>query len=355
MIITCPNCATDYNVDHVAFPETGRTVKCARCKETWYALPTEEHPVAEEANVVADDIEQEAGEDTADVAASGPDTVQVASYEDGDDWDMAADEDAEPDVTADFDTETDAEPNLPVEYGADPMTVEGEENDLDLVDIQVPGIEAVESSDIDLEAVEIDEDDEAERDGAQIVDEAEDTDSEDVVSIEAASRARGAAARFLKKRGTSEGGSKVRVAKYAAVAAMVMLIGAGIMYREGIVRTIPSMAGLYAMAGMSINLRGLEFEDLDPEQSIEDGIPVLRIAGGIRNVTDKEVTVPPVRLSLTSIDGQEVYFWTVRPDIQRLYPGELLKFKSVLSAPPRAATGVAARFIDPDGVRVGLK
>ena len=37
MLIACPNCTTSYTVDQAAIGAAGRTVRCARCKTTWFA------------------------------------------------------------------------------------------------------------------------------------------------------------------------------------------------------------------------------------------------------------------------------------------------------------------------------
>ena len=39
MHIVCPHCTTSYVVNPASFGEAGRTVRCARCKETWLATP----------------------------------------------------------------------------------------------------------------------------------------------------------------------------------------------------------------------------------------------------------------------------------------------------------------------------
>ena len=39
MHIVCPHCATSYAVNPAGFGDNGRTVRCARCKETWLAKP----------------------------------------------------------------------------------------------------------------------------------------------------------------------------------------------------------------------------------------------------------------------------------------------------------------------------
>ncbi len=40
MLIVCPSCATSYMIDPASFGAAGRTVRCARCKATWFASPT---------------------------------------------------------------------------------------------------------------------------------------------------------------------------------------------------------------------------------------------------------------------------------------------------------------------------
>jgi predicted Zn finger-like uncharacterized protein len=39
MNIVCPNCSTSYAIDPATLGPNGRTVRCARCKETWIARP----------------------------------------------------------------------------------------------------------------------------------------------------------------------------------------------------------------------------------------------------------------------------------------------------------------------------
>jgi predicted Zn finger-like uncharacterized protein len=36
MILTCPQCATQYNVDAAKFPAAGRDVRCAKCAHVWH-------------------------------------------------------------------------------------------------------------------------------------------------------------------------------------------------------------------------------------------------------------------------------------------------------------------------------
>jgi predicted Zn finger-like uncharacterized protein len=44
MIITCPACATRFNVDPASLSPSGRTVRCANCGHRWHAAPPEDAP-----------------------------------------------------------------------------------------------------------------------------------------------------------------------------------------------------------------------------------------------------------------------------------------------------------------------
>ena len=53
MLIVCPSCATAYMIDPAAIGPAGRTVRCARCKATWFAGgPKSEPSVAAVADTV---------------------------------------------------------------------------------------------------------------------------------------------------------------------------------------------------------------------------------------------------------------------------------------------------------------
>jgi len=53
MLIACPSCATSYTIDPASLGEAGRTVRCARCKTTWFAGASTAEPVAAEAETEA--------------------------------------------------------------------------------------------------------------------------------------------------------------------------------------------------------------------------------------------------------------------------------------------------------------
>ena len=53
-MIVCPSCATSYMVDPASLGPSGRTVRCARCKSTWFAGGPEEKVAGFVADVLAE-------------------------------------------------------------------------------------------------------------------------------------------------------------------------------------------------------------------------------------------------------------------------------------------------------------
>jgi predicted Zn finger-like uncharacterized protein len=82
MHIVCPHCTTSYAINLASLGENGRTVRCARCKETWVARPEEAvEPAMAEASRTAREREIAAEWNTADEDASTPvvDSPSIAS------------------------------------------------------------------------------------------------------------------------------------------------------------------------------------------------------------------------------------------------------------------------------------
>jgi predicted Zn finger-like uncharacterized protein len=71
MLIACPNCSTSYMIDPASLGEAGRTVRCARCRTTWFASKPEMADVASDA--ADDDAQASIGVIRPDSRARGDD------------------------------------------------------------------------------------------------------------------------------------------------------------------------------------------------------------------------------------------------------------------------------------------
>jgi predicted Zn finger-like uncharacterized protein len=75
MLIVCPNCTTSYNIDPASLGATGRTVRCARCKTSWFAGGSDATVNDFVADVVAEAEAQSGG-----LSASSPATDDGFSH-----------------------------------------------------------------------------------------------------------------------------------------------------------------------------------------------------------------------------------------------------------------------------------
>src|SRR5258708_16679077 len=50
MLIVCPNCATSYQVETSSLGATGRSVRCVRCRNVWFARDTSARPAIAQAH-----------------------------------------------------------------------------------------------------------------------------------------------------------------------------------------------------------------------------------------------------------------------------------------------------------------
>lgn len=133
----------------------------------------------------------------------------------------------------------------------------------------------------------------------------------------------------------------------AAVAAgTLVLLGALISYRDAVVSVYPQSAGLFAMIGMPVNLRGLVFEEIVTERAVENGVDVLNIKGQIVSIDDQPTPIPALRFSMRDSRNNEIYSWQSRLPLDYVRPGERLPFESQVIAPPPQGQSIRIFFVD---------
>ncbi len=140
--------------------------------------------------------------------------------------------------------------------------------------------------------------------------------------------------------------SPALIAVPAALAIVMALIG----FRERVVTALPQMARLYAMAGMPVNLRGLDLASITSRVVQEGENKLLLIEGEITNVSATPRPIPGMRFAIRNADGVELYVWNVKLDKETVAAGETFAFRRRLAAPPSDGREVLVRFVTRDDI-----
>lgn len=78
----------------------------------------------------------------------------------------------------------------------------------------------------------------------------------------------------------------------------IAVLALAFILRVDIVRTFPRIAGAYAMVGVKVNATHLEFGTKSADASFKGGRFYVTVKAQIKNISDKAVPVPPVRVKL---------------------------------------------------------
>ena len=135
-----------------------------------------------------------------------------------------------------------------------------------------------------------------------------------------------------------------RTARMAGFLALVVVVGGGILFRFPIVQQFPQLAGVYDAVGLGVNVVGLAFRDVHTVKALQQGDEVLMVNAKIYSVSNLQVPVPPVVVTLIGPNGNTVYEWSVIPKAAELEPGEVVNFETQVTAPPNGANRVNLSF-----------
>jgi predicted Zn finger-like uncharacterized protein len=311
MLITCHNCATSYEVEPSSLGPTGRSVRCARCGQVWFAANTA--ALAEIADEHRAEVAAFTGADGTDglpdggaLAASDPSGTEP-------DWNSP---EGGGNGSSDGSLDTSLDASLAADAGQppeDPVTIEdaptlAPTDAPEAATTEIPGPEHIES----------------------------------------------VATRRLRNRKKRRGAWPMPGIG-TAILALVAVNMALLAWRTDVVRAMPQTASLYAAIGLPVNLRGLTFNNLTTTVEAQDGVQVLVVDGTIINATSRMIEVPRLRFSVRNEKGGEVYTWTAQPPKALLAPGEALPFRSRLASPPRDAHQVLVRFFNRRDLASGVQ
>jgi predicted Zn finger-like uncharacterized protein len=314
MLIVCPNCATSYLIDPASVGSAGRTVRCARCKTTWFAAQQKSNnDVSAFVNGVIAEAEAQAND-------------PIGSHTPPNEHPIPGDV---PAASDDFGHEPDAPlPSLP--EATSPFGSMVHNNDLTPPDEMSPPLTVTDAPSLvpPIDHAPLPEPD-AEESAAFL-----------------ARRERLKAKRKSKKRS-----SRWTAIILLLFAFNIALIGA----RSEVVRYLPQTASLFSAIGLPVNLRNLKFDNVRITKENADGMNVLVVEGSIVGTSGKAAEVPRLRFAARNATGQEVYTWTALPGRSVLGPDETLPFSSRLVSPPADAVDVMVRFFNAQDAGAGSK
>jgi predicted Zn finger-like uncharacterized protein len=317
MLISCPNCATSYDLSAASLGAEGRQVRCVRCQGVWFASSGEAPAaaVAEEAPGTA----VSAATASAQYRRGAPGVADDFLGHPPDDV-VAVDREIEVDANlAARAADRSGVPHGDLPALEDDASAADVEYDSELAEHMAPPLapDGEEPAAVTLEASPAHEP------------------TDDIESF-AARRARRETLRRMRRARRPS----LATVTVALLAVNIALVG----WRSDVVRLMPQTASLFAAIGLPVNLRGVAFQDVTTTIEEHDGVSVMLVQGTIANVTRQARDVPRIRVAMRNGAGSEVYAWTAMPEHPVLAAGQVERFQTRLASPPAEGRSVAVRF-----------
>ncbi|MCW9035731.1 MAG: zinc-ribbon domain-containing protein [Rhodospirillales bacterium] len=381
MIISCPVCAQQYNMDPATLGAEGKLVRCSNCGNKWratesMAYPPPPPPAAQE-QVVASPRYMPSAFHQPQPPAPQQGYYQApmqaapmpgyAPQQPGQPYyppqeapmppeGMQPQQPTAPEPAPAPIPEPEAEPE------AEPF--EFEEDEDDFTDDVASSIDSMFDEDDDDENDFIDEDDDAGEDlpTPEELDAMFAGDEDPAVMESFVDNQDGEAMEFmdpddipdepvpdvftqpLTKKPESSGG----LVKFLMISLLIIGgLGAGLFYgKEAIIGMVPEAEELYEMAGLVDKTpgAGLEFKDIKSERDEADGKDFLVVWGAVVNITDQPRVIPKIRVSLYDARNEEVQFIEVKPTKPNLEASGTLGFKARLADPVPTARRMEVTF-----------
>jgi hypothetical protein len=125
---------------------------------------------------------------------------------------------------------------------------------------------------------------------------------------------------------------------------LAVLLTVAVVFRQGVAKVWPNTASAYAAMGLSVNITGLEFSDLQISRSADGEAASITVSGAVRNIGGNPKAPPVLRFGLLDRNADEVRTWLVSLDGQPIAPGAARQFSTVVTDPPVSAVDLEATF-----------
>ena len=277
MILTCPECGTQYVVKDGAIPPQGRQVRCASCKHSWHQDPElSDEPLEEETVAEAAMIDPSSGPEAEERAYQ-----EAALATEGQPEEAAAEQ---PQMVEQADPQAEYASADPVEPAAEEMVEEAPAEPAPAPEYQQPvmaeerAVPAQDPVDDDFQPFRYEPEDEPRR-------------RSPLLSI-------------------------------LLVALLIAALAAAFWFLAP-----PEWRQRVGIAGAGETPLQLMMTHSD-RQKLASGNELLAVSGRVINPTDESQNVPPIRAELRSAKGELVYSWTIAPPARTLPAGASATFNS---------------------------
>jgi predicted Zn finger-like uncharacterized protein len=290
MILTCPNCSTQYVVKDGAIPPDGRQVRCASCKHSWHqdpegntAQPTDESEPYAAAEAMHEEPERNGDESLTEATLieprSGPEAEERAFEE----------------AMVGSSGAVEASPELSSAHGDD---LGVGTSDRDSVAARAPATDASPAVAADWREPPEPEATEDEFSPFRMINDEPERRRSPLLTM-------------------------------IIIALVVAALAAAFWFLAP-----PAWKAALGLGGGAASPLALVTTHMD-RQRLESGNELLTVTGRVINPTAEEQAVPPLQAQLKSTGGKVVYSWTIAPPAARLAPGASASFNSAeVNVPP---------------------